>query len=328
MTIIFNILIIGLVLLIAYWWANEGLFSSILHLVCVVVAGTIAFSVWEPISMRMMSGGAFDNYVWGIALVGVFCGALLVLRVAADKLVPANIKFPAWANIGIGGLLGAGSGVLTIGVCLIGSGFLQSTNEIMGYQGTARNKSTGLIEKVGEPIWLDVSQFTSSFFSTLSLGTMHPDISGGPMALYNPKVNENATLLRDSYDNGKGQLSLAPNAASVTKYAQDDSGLVVVQVSFNTLAKDHGGQLILSSSQIRLIGEDSNGSAKVFHPTAWKQETWLIKEKTQYIKLELYMQASYLSKNEENCHSFSPFTLLKVVDPANQYVKYQISIVR
>ena len=34
MLIFFNIIIIALVLLIAYWWANQGLFSAILHLVC------------------------------------------------------------------------------------------------------------------------------------------------------------------------------------------------------------------------------------------------------------------------------------------------------
>jgi hypothetical protein len=57
MTIIFNLLIIGLVLLIAYWWANEGLFSSFLHLICVITAGTIALAVWEPITMSMLNGG-------------------------------------------------------------------------------------------------------------------------------------------------------------------------------------------------------------------------------------------------------------------------------
>jgi hypothetical protein len=281
MTIIFNLLIIGLVLLIAYWWANEGLFSSILHLVCVIAAGAVAFALWEPITMAMLNGGAMDNYAWGLVLVGVFAVTLLVLRVASDKLIPANIQFPAWANLGIGGLLGAWSGVLSIGICLIGSGFVQSTNEIMGYRGIARSKSTGIVEKVGDPIWLDVSQLTSSFFSTLSLGTMHPDISGGALAHFNPKVNEQATLLRDSFDNGKGQLSLAPDAASVTKVAIDDSGLVVVQVSFNTKAKDHGGQFIIGSSQVRLIGKASSSKeADVYHPTAWKQES---KEGIEYL---------------------------------------------
>ena len=114
MIILFNIAIIGLVLLIAYWWANEGLFSSLLHLVCVITAGAFALSLWEPVTMALMSGGTFDNYAWGIVLVGIFAITLFCLRLTSDKLVPANLKFPPWANFAIGGLTGAAAGVLTI----------------------------------------------------------------------------------------------------------------------------------------------------------------------------------------------------------------------
>ena len=275
MIIIFNLFILALVLLIAYWWANEGLFSSILHLVCVITAGTIAFSVWEQITMRMLSGGSFDNYAWGIVLIGVFSTALVILRLTSDKLIPNNIQFPSWANLGLGGVAGLCSGVLTIGICLIGSGFVQSTNDIMGYRGTGRNENNrATIEKVGDPIWLDVAQVTNAFFSTISVGSLHPDIYGGALQHYNPKLDELSTLVRDTYDNGKGQLSLSPKAATITKFAKSEDGLYVVQVSFNTKAKDHGGQLIIGSSQVRLIG-DASGSKKpdIYYPTSWKQES-------------------------------------------------------
>ena len=54
------------------------------------MAGAIAFSLWEPITMAMMSGGGFDNYAWGIVLIGVFAISLLGLRVASDKIIPAK----------------------------------------------------------------------------------------------------------------------------------------------------------------------------------------------------------------------------------------------
>ena len=50
METVFNILVIGFILLIAYWWANQGLLSAILHLVCVFAAGVLAFATWEPIA--------------------------------------------------------------------------------------------------------------------------------------------------------------------------------------------------------------------------------------------------------------------------------------
>ena len=65
---LFNLALIGLVLLIAYWWANQGFFSSLLHLICVIVAGTIALAVWEPVTVNLLlSGGMFDNYAWGVS---------------------------------------------------------------------------------------------------------------------------------------------------------------------------------------------------------------------------------------------------------------------
>jgi len=274
MIIIFNLAIIGLVLLIGYWLANEGLFSSLLHLVCVITAGAIALSVWEPITMSLMGGGSFDNYVWGVVLVGVFAISLLCLRFASDKLIPANIQFPTWANYAVGGLAGLASGILTIGICLIGSGFIQSTNEIMGYRGVGRDEnSRAAIQPVGGPIWLNVSKLTSSFFSTLSVGTFYPDIGGSPLKYYNPNLDELSTLVRDSFDGGKGQISLAPDAAKVTRVAASSDGMVIVQVTFNTKAKDFGGQLILSSSQVRLVGKaDGNNAPDIYYPMAWKQE--------------------------------------------------------
>ncbi len=274
MIILLNIGIIGLVLLIAYWWANEGLFSALLHLVCVITAGALALAFWEPITMALLNGKGFDNYAWGIVLVTIFSISLLVLRITSDKIIPANIQFPTWANLTFGGIAGAGAGVLTIGLCLIGSGFIQSSNELMGYRGTARDEnSRGVITKVGDTLWLDVANVTSSFFSTLSVGTLHPDISGGPLQQYNPRLDELSTLIRDSYDNGKGQLSLTPDAASINKVATSDDGMVVVQVSFNTKARDYGGQLILSSSQIRLIDEaEGSNPPNIYYPMAWKQE--------------------------------------------------------
>ncbi|MBC8522675.1 CvpA family protein [PVC group bacterium] len=136
MIIIFNILLIGMAALIAYWWATQGLLSAVLHLVCVIAAGTLAFAFWEPLANAMMSGGKFDNYAWGFSLISVFTVSLLILRIASDKIAFGNTKFPEWANLTFGGIAGLCSGVLTVGVCVIGIGFIQSTTAIMGCQGS------------------------------------------------------------------------------------------------------------------------------------------------------------------------------------------------
>ena len=63
MIIVFNIILLGLIGLIAYWWANQGLFSAILHLLCVIVAGAVAFGVWEPLVYGLLlKGNWFDGF--------------------------------------------------------------------------------------------------------------------------------------------------------------------------------------------------------------------------------------------------------------------------
>ena len=275
MIIIFNILLIGMAALIAYWWATQGLLSAILHLVCVIAAGTLAFAFWEPLAIAMMSGGTFDNYAWGVSLIGTFTISLFILRVISDKIAFGNTQFPDIVNLAAGGVAGMCSGILTVGICVISMGFIQSTSEIMGYQGYGRDSTkNAIVTNIGGQLIIPFTKLTNDFFGMLSAGAFKPDISGTPLRYYNPKVDELSCLVRDSIDNGKGQLALLPDAASVTKVRMSENGLIVIQVHFNAEALDFGGQLSLSSSQIRLIGKPTGGeSPEVIYPTRWEQET-------------------------------------------------------
>ena len=144
--IIFNVLCILIVLVIAYWWANQGLFSAIIHLLCVITAGALALAFWERLTVGLLLRGSwFDAYAWGIALVGVFVLALFVLRLATNKLVPSNVDLPQWANLGFGLPVGAVSGVLTIGILLLGLGFVHSQRTILGFVGDARDSSSSIV---------------------------------------------------------------------------------------------------------------------------------------------------------------------------------------
>mgnify|MGYP001164129439 FL=1 len=274
MIILFNLLLIGMTALIAYWWATQGLLSAVLHLVCVIAAGTLAFAFWEPLATVMMTGGTFDNYAWGVSLIGTFAVSLLVLRVIADKIAIGNTRFSEAVNLGFGGVVGLCSGVLTVGICLIGAGFLQSTSEIMGFQGYGRDNSTAKVTQVGGQLIVPFTKLTNDFFSLLSVGSFRPDISNAPLRHYNPNLDEQSCLVRDSFEGGKGQLSLAPDGASVTKVQMSDDGLIIVQVHFKANALDFGGELSLSNSQIRLIGKPKgNASPKIVYPIRWEQET-------------------------------------------------------
>ncbi len=124
---ILNFVVIVFVLLIGYWWANQGLFSAVIHLLCVIVAGALALALWEPIGVGLfMKGSWFVSYAMGVALVGTFAVTLFGLRLASNLLIPGNLEFPKWANLAFGYPVGLFAGVLTMGITVIGLGMLQS----------------------------------------------------------------------------------------------------------------------------------------------------------------------------------------------------------
>lgn len=278
MVYLLNIILILVVLLIAYWWANQGLLSSFLHLLCVIMAGAIAFAFWEPlVAGLLLRGTFFDDYAWGIGLVGLFLAALLALRLSLDKLIPGNIRLPDWANLAFGFVLGIGSGILTIGILMIGSGHLQGHTMVFDYQGYGRDFRTGRIEEVGDQLWVPFDRLTNRFYDHLSVTALHPTFSGAALAHTNPNLYRQASLLRDSYNRGEGKFSLKPDAAEVRSFSiNEQTNTHFVEVYFDTLARDWGEMLTLSPSQVRLIcaprNRNSSAPPEVLHPSHWSQQ--------------------------------------------------------
>ncbi|NBX32940.1 MAG: hypothetical protein EBR07_09475 [Planctomycetes bacterium] len=98
---IISVIAIAAILLITYWWSNNGAFSALVHFFCVVTSGAIAFGVWEPLSYRMLSSSA-GEYSKGLVLVGVFVGLLAILRIFTDRFIPMNLSIPRLADVVVG----------------------------------------------------------------------------------------------------------------------------------------------------------------------------------------------------------------------------------
>jgi hypothetical protein len=277
MSAVFNLVIIGLVLLIAYWWANQGFFSALLHLVCVIAAGAIALAIWEPLVVGLLlRGNPFDNYAWGVGLILPFVLVLLVMRVILDKSVGANVDLPRWANLTFGMILGLASGILTIGILVIGAGFIQSHPKVMGFVGYARSGRDGKVDE-NQQMWLPVHKLTYQFYSYLSAGALYPNFNDTPLNRVYPALDQVAmSLHRDSFNNGRGRTSLGPDDARVERVLLCDNcspRRIAVEVVFEAGARDFGEQLTISSSQIRLIGNPTGDftDAKVAHPVEYTQ---------------------------------------------------------
>jgi hypothetical protein len=272
MIIVFNILICALLLLIAYWWSNQGLFSAILHLLCVIAAGAVTLAFWEPlVTGVLLRGNPFDNYVWGISFIGLFAVTLFLLRLATNKLIPANVDVPHWANLGFGFPVGAAAAVLTLGMTIIGLGFIQSHREILGFVGWGRSERTGRPENTGG-MWLPVHEWTDEFYGWLSVTSLR---TRQPLRHYYPALYAQSSLVRDSYANGRGQLSLQPSEAEITTVAYcPERRQCAVGVKFYSGAVDFGQRLTLSASQLRLITQppSKTGTPRISFPMRWRQE--------------------------------------------------------
>ena len=284
MIVLFNLIIIGLVVLIAYWWSNEGAFSALLHLVCVIAAGTIAFAVWEPIVFGVLSvDGAFGGLLPGSVLLGVFIVALLILRKSADLIAPDAALLPEAANAVVGGVFGAMSGVLTVGILVVGTGFIHQPLKLLGYSGWSRQSNgsakQGMVRPPANSLWLPAGQLTMDFFELVSTTTFRPDIPGSePLAWANPNLDQLSTLVRDTIHNDKGTLGatvMPPDAVKVsaTLRADPESGIgefLLVTLNIAKKGFDFRGGLLLSSGQLRIIGFE-NGDVKTYHPVGWGQ---------------------------------------------------------
>ena len=277
MSIILNLLIIGLVLLIAYWWSQQGFFGSLLHLLAVIVAGALAFAFWEPIAIDvLLGGGTFDGYAMGITLAGLFAVFLGILRGLSDSIIKANISITHSLDIVLGGIVGLFAGILTIGFTMIALGFFHGPHELMGYQGYGRERGRpGVMAQMGPPLWMPVDRWTNRFYDWLSVSTLYPSIGGAPLMQYNPDLFKQASLLRDNFNEGQGQISMPADGVTSLELLQSNNGtLAAVRTMFSDTSMDFGRQLALASSQIRLVSKASGDARpQILHPTRWVQET-------------------------------------------------------
>ncbi|MDG2424608.1 MAG: CvpA family protein [Phycisphaerales bacterium] len=280
MSIIFNFLVIMMVFIIAYWWSNQGFFSSLLHMAAVIVAGAVTLSIWEFLVWDMALGnlGAVDNYISGGSFILVFCTTLLLLRVATDKIAPDDVAVPAPVEL-VGGLaFGAVSGIISVGLLLIGTGFMQRPHEFMGFKGYGREQTgESNVKQIGPALWIPVDYLASNFYEWASITGLRPDISGTPLRQYNPELYKQASLVRDSVMGENGQFYLPPGSAKASQPIRSEyngSTWLTIPLVFKSEARDFGQQLAISKSQIRLIGKAyGNDAPEVIYPTYWLQES-------------------------------------------------------
>ncbi|HED54336.1 MAG TPA: CvpA family protein [Phycisphaerales bacterium] len=294
---------IAIVLGLAYLWSTRGFFSSLIHMACVVAAGAIAFGVWEPLSMLILTKAPSSGFLsfisdgaWGLGLALPFVISLVILRVITDKLVKGNVAIDDTYNFIGAGLCGVVTGVITSGMFVLSTGFLRVPANFMGYQ-PVQMVNQGNLE-IQQKLWLPVDRLTASFYNALSTRTLSTDT---PLVKYYPDLASAAGTQRMSEGNGNNKNVIKPDAFTIGTHftVGKDKNLPADQIftdflnpgvqditlldgspigpgayidgyliKFNSGAKEKFGQIVFGKGQIRLVVQNAQGDRKTLFPIA------------------------------------------------------------
>lgn len=220
---IFNILVAGIVLGLAYAWMVRGFFSAFLHLLCVLIAGALAFALWEPAAYFIMDLSPekgllsfVESAAWGIGLIVPFAVSLLLTRLVADKVVKNNLKNAGAVDYAGGAVCGLGVGVITAGIFVIGiQGMRLPTN--MGYRPIwySEDRAAGAGSLVQtDRLWIPADRLTSALFQHLSDGSMS---SRESLSKWYPNLETVGFAARMTPGDGAGRNIIGPDDFKVVK---------------------------------------------------------------------------------------------------------------
>lgn len=289
---ILGIIAIALVGLIGYVWVTRGFYSALIHMICTLLAGAVAFGVWEPVSRMLLDAAPSSGFLsflegsaYALGLALPFAVSLVIFRVIADLILRANVKLVPTADYVGGGICGVIAGVPTVGILLISMGFLRLDTDLLGYQ-PLEYTSKGMIQRVGSSGMIlpfdkwtaDLYGHTSktSFATDTPLATYYPDLALVPHAL---RINNGDGAARNTfkptdfqvlsrYTVGK-EKSLSPNELFSDMWNPAPQAVTDIDgntlsagayiegyvVKFNSGAKERGGdnKVVLGASQARLL---------------------------------------------------------------------------
>ncbi len=286
---------------IAYAWVTRGFFSALLHMVCVIAAGAVAFAFWETVSLAIIANapdGLFafaKDAAWGIGLIVPFIVSLAVLRLITDSLVKVNAQVDETFNFIGGGVCGLVSGVLSAGIFINAVSFMRVPAAFFGHQpitfGTAGNF------QASSNLLLPVDRLAASFYNHLSQNVLS---TSTPLAVYYPDLPAAAGTQRMSDGDGDNRNSVSPDAvvlagaftvgkqgggpeavlddfnspngpqqvAGLDGNPVRDPYIVGYVVNFQSGAREKFGQIVFSKGQARLVSRNEADEMLTSFPIA------------------------------------------------------------
>ncbi|MEM0982648.1 MAG: CvpA family protein [Planctomycetota bacterium] len=219
---IFNGIIIVVVLGLGWMWATRGFFSALINLACVLIAGAVAFGLWEPISYAVLGFSPQDGFLsflmstaFAIGLVVPFAVTLALLRVGSDAVLRSNVKVASAVDLAGGLACGLASSVVAAGILAIAFSFSGVGNGTLMYRPITydENNARGSLVRTGS-LWIPVDKITAGLYGTLSQSTL---ATGTPLAEYHPDLDIAGYATRVNFKDGSTRQGVKPEAVSVSR---------------------------------------------------------------------------------------------------------------
>jgi len=296
-----SLLAIAVIGLLGYIWMTRGFFSALIHMVCVIIAGAIAFALWEPASHLILAKGPEDRKftafvlgtAWAWGLVIPFAVSLALLRLGVDKLIPANVQTQSTVSYVGGAACGAVSGVITAGIVVIALGTMRMSSDFLGYQpiryqGESLQRAGGLIVPVDRIVGGLYGHLSETAFRT-----------GQPLARWYPDVSHTAAVMRLTDRQGRAKNYARPaefevirryrvggEGVGVTELLRDSWGvrphearmldgnpypsgsrIEGIVIDFKPGIKEKHGQVVMGEGQIWIVAEHAQTGDRInIHP--------------------------------------------------------------
>lgn len=295
---ILNGLSILVVIIIAYMWLTRGFFSALIHFLCTLIAGAIAFGFWETVAYALLDGadttGVIAGSAWAIGLALPFAVSLIVVRFIADRLLRSNVIVPDAANYAGGGALGLASGVISVGIIAISASYLRV--DFIDSKSFDYNSFGNVVRKGG--MWVPFDKVTAKLYGHLSERALRVD---DPLARWQPASYEMGNGMRISPFDSKGRNTFRPEDFDVkarfqvgdpdrgkftdvlrdgwnsnTQQVTDPNGqaypadthLEGVVITFKSGAREKDGKVAMGAAQIMMVLENDDDEREVSFPIA------------------------------------------------------------
>lgn len=285
--------------LLAFIWANRGFYSALIHMVCTIAAGAIAFGVWEPLAYMLLDASpqrgmmsALGGVAWALALAVPFAVSLALLRLAADAILGSNVIVTTAVNYIGASICGIVAATIAVGIFTIS---ISNLRFVPGLASLAPIQSSAVGSMTRqEKLIVPFDTMVAGIYGSMSERALATDT---PLAKWHPDAGESGYTLRQSYE-GKARNTIkpkdfdvigrvtitAPKFSDLLKDAFDSASQNVEDLSggkfpedtrieafalrFSSTGGESSGKIVIGNAQYRLIAENEAGNRITLFPFA------------------------------------------------------------